>query len=544
MPPEVVHAMTLVAGFVLLVIVDRHLWFFGDEWNFLADRGLHHSAQGLWQPHNEHWSTLPILLWRTLFSLFSLGSYWPYLIPLLLAHLLTAHLLWRAGRSDGAGLWSATVCAGVFVALGAGAENLTWAFQIGFVGSLLFGWGAVALVSRRPSRSNEALISVLLLASLACSSVGDAMWITAAVVLLCRRGWRAALRTVAVPTACYIVWYLIEGKRGAAADHIGMKTLAGLPRYVWDGLSGSLGNAVDLRPAGPILLIAFIAWVVVNFGALRRRSPCALGGAAGALAFFLLVGLGRYGKSGSPTASRYVYVCIALLLPAVMVAASQLLSGRHRRAQLVAMCTAAVILAVNVDLLVSFAGTRTSTVAANKRQLLTIATLLAGGSPSLSAQPVPLDPDLNTRTLVRFVAEGTLRAVVITPQERLDAEAGLDVGAFGAPPGFAAGRFELVGTTGPHAPITTGGCLLVEPSEIRQIALRPIGAMATVEMKSDPSLPFSVFLVSSAKEKATGNLLYTSAKGRTYVVDLVPDVMLIVSVPSKGGTTFCGLSGS
>jgi hypothetical protein len=538
--PGVVHLATLGAGLVLLVVVDRHLWFFGDDWNFIADRGLHHPSQGIWQPHNEHWSTLPILLWRALFSLFSLGSYWPYLLPVLLAHVAIAHLLWRAGTKEGAGRWVATACVAIFVGFGAGAENLTWAFQIGFVGSLLFGWAAVLLVSRRRSPLNEAAIAALLAASLACSTVGDAMLVAAAVVLLCRRGWRAAVRTLAMPATGYITWYLLAGKNGTSGDHIGTATFLGLPRYLWDGLSGSLGSAVDLRPAGSVLLAILLAWLVVSFGSLRRRSPSVLGGVAGALAFFLLAGLGRYGQPG-PTASRYVYVCIALLLPAVMAGATDLTQWARQPLKLVALLVGAMVLALNVHLLVSYAGHRTSFVLRNKQQLLDIATMLAGGTPSLDRQPVPFDPDLNTDTLIRFVRDGTLPHAALTAPARLEAEVGLEVGSFPQPPASARGRFELRGMSKPGISRRAGTCLEIDPA-VREVALSPLGSPAVFEMRSAPSKQFNVFLVSNPDQQAPGAVLTTEPDGITYVVDLVPGELLIVSLPSNGATTLCGLS--
>lgn len=72
-----VHGFTLVAGLAALIIASRGHWFVIDEWAFLTDRHLG-DVRGLFVPHNEHWSTLPILLWRGLFAAVGLHSYWPY----------------------------------------------------------------------------------------------------------------------------------------------------------------------------------------------------------------------------------------------------------------------------------------------------------------------------------------------------------------------------------------------------------------------------------------------------------------------------------
>src|ERR1035438_5856060 len=58
------HFLTLGAAFAVWAYLDRNLWFFGDEWDFLTRRGLHGAYFSIWTPHNEHWSVLPILLWQ------------------------------------------------------------------------------------------------------------------------------------------------------------------------------------------------------------------------------------------------------------------------------------------------------------------------------------------------------------------------------------------------------------------------------------------------------------------------------------------------
>ncbi len=52
--------------------------FFSDEWAFIAARSLANPIDWL-RPHNEHWSTLPIILYRLLVETVGIGSYLPYL---------------------------------------------------------------------------------------------------------------------------------------------------------------------------------------------------------------------------------------------------------------------------------------------------------------------------------------------------------------------------------------------------------------------------------------------------------------------------------
>ena len=114
------HYLSLVAGFVLLLLLTRHLWFIGDIFDFFGRMqastcwvlgpartpvcgGL--SAFSLMVPHDEHWSTIPMLLTFAIYQFVGLHSYLPYIGADILAHLLVVHLLWRWMRRLGVDPW-------------------------------------------------------------------------------------------------------------------------------------------------------------------------------------------------------------------------------------------------------------------------------------------------------------------------------------------------------------------------------------------------------------------------------------------------------
>src|SRR5450830_1294346 len=73
--PVVVLVTGLVAAGVLLVQSARQLWFFADDWEFLLTRGTVPGKDlGLFTPHNEHWSTIPILVFRAIFAVFGAAA--------------------------------------------------------------------------------------------------------------------------------------------------------------------------------------------------------------------------------------------------------------------------------------------------------------------------------------------------------------------------------------------------------------------------------------------------------------------------------------
>src|ERR1700675_1991519 len=80
-----------VAGPILLWL-GAGLTFFSDEWAFIEKRSL--GDPSTWfPPHNEHWSTVPVLFYRALVETVGLGSYTPYLALLIALHVLVAGLV-------------------------------------------------------------------------------------------------------------------------------------------------------------------------------------------------------------------------------------------------------------------------------------------------------------------------------------------------------------------------------------------------------------------------------------------------------------------
>ena len=85
------------------------------------------------------------------FEIVELRSYLPYLAQVIALHLAAvtgAYVLMRRR----VGPFAATLLALPLLLLGAGAENLFWAFQTGFVGSVAFGIWALVLIEQRGRR--------------------------------------------------------------------------------------------------------------------------------------------------------------------------------------------------------------------------------------------------------------------------------------------------------------------------------------------------------------------------------------------------------
>src|SRR3954469_13319263 len=122
-----------ISALVLWLMLGRAQWFYRDEWDFVAARKAGDLGD-LFRPHNEHWTTAPILLYRALYGLFGLRVYLPYRLPVLLLHLTAAALLLVVTRRAGVSPWIATAAASLFALFGAGWQNIVQPFQICFTG--------------------------------------------------------------------------------------------------------------------------------------------------------------------------------------------------------------------------------------------------------------------------------------------------------------------------------------------------------------------------------------------------------------------------
>ena len=138
-------------------------------------------------------------------------TYLPYQALVVAAHLAVAVLLRQLMRRAGVDPWVATIAAAPFIFFGPGDQNIVWAFQIGFTGSIVLrAHPAPPRHPRRPDRPARLAGLGAGLLALMCSGVGVTMAVIVGVATLLLRGWRvAAFHTVPL-AAAYGLWTLIE----------------------------------------------------------------------------------------------------------------------------------------------------------------------------------------------------------------------------------------------------------------------------------------------------------------------------------------------
>jgi hypothetical protein len=374
-------AMLLGAGMlgfgVLLMVLSRHLGFFQDEYFWILHR-RGWNADAFLEAHNGHISIVPVTIYKLLFVTVGLGHTWPYRLILVALHLLCVGLVYVLARRH-AGRWIALIPAFLLLGLGAGGEDLLWAFQIGFLGSLAAGLGALLCLERH-GRHSDLAAGVLVGLSVSSSSVGLAVAAAVLAELVALRApWRR-LRIVLVPLALYGLWYLRYGTGEALLSNVPKIPAVDLET----GSYGFAGFAGLPEAYGQILLAGAIAYLVTRVWRGRPLPARTLAGIAGALAFWTLITLTR-AQYDQPGASRYVYPsAVFILIGAIGVL-------RWRRFSARAWAVFALIVAAaglsNVQPLIGYARDRTQVDTEVRDELGAAQMVGSAGAPSFLPDP-------------------------------------------------------------------------------------------------------------------------------------------------------------
>jgi hypothetical protein len=225
--------------------------------------------------------------------------------------------------------WIATLLAGAFSLLGAGAENIFWAFQVGFVGGLLAGVTAAYLVDVRELTSARAIAAgVVGLIAVAMSGTALPVMVAAVVAACYRHGWRRAAAVFGPAVVIYALWLVTH--QDSTDDQLAPKGFARLhliPQYIGSSLVDNLGRTLFAPELGAPLLVALIAYVVLRSGQLWAVDPLAVLLAGSAVLFAASSALTRGGLGPEQASgSRYTYALIALLLPLSAIALSRIVA--------------------------------------------------------------------------------------------------------------------------------------------------------------------------------------------------------------------------
>jgi hypothetical protein len=246
-------------------------------------------------------------------------------------HLTAAVLLRAVMRRAGVNPWIATAAASLFALFGAGRQDIVFAFQIAFTGALAFGLAHLLLADHDGSFDRRDAIGIAFgVLALMCSAVGITMALAVGIATLVRRGWRMAVAHVAPLAAVFLLWSATYGRDAYGGTKTDVGSVASFVREalvaVFDGIGQVPGVGILLALVVVVgVPLAFARRTWIDF---RRFDGPTVGLALAALAFVVTTGYGRAldasGLQGQASATRYVYIIAALLLPIVALAAAAL----------------------------------------------------------------------------------------------------------------------------------------------------------------------------------------------------------------------------
>ena len=307
--PLLLAAATVVTA--LLLYLTRHFDFQSDEWTFLL-AAPHWGLKSYFEPHGEHWVTGLVAWYQAVLLVFGARNYHVFMAGVLLMDAAVACMLFFLIRKQ-SGELLALAAAAIMLGLGSGWEDILWAFQIGFTGSVAFGLVAVLLLRGEGLPSwRLALASGALLCSLMLGGMGLFWLVLVTVELFFSPPRRRYLGVVVVPTLAYLAWYAAIGHTTIASQRspFSWAALVQLATFVPTGIGAGFSGVFGFAARGrEIALIGVTAVLAIRWHQRRWRvESLALGALAGLIAEYALTGLVRaqYGDLAA-TGSRYVW---------------------------------------------------------------------------------------------------------------------------------------------------------------------------------------------------------------------------------------------
>lgn len=409
--PSRAHYAGLIVAAIVLAIIQSTQWFFIDELAFLKV-----DAPPLLWPHLGHLSIAPNLILHGMLSVFGLNSYLPYVLLALAAHLAVVHLLWRIMRRVGVGAWVSTAVAFLLSLLGAGYENLLWAFQFAFMGAIAIGLGAVLVLDqKRVTWRRLALATALLLVAITFAGTAIPLVVASALVAWRYGGFLKAVVLAAATGIPYLAWYVTYSRVGdRPSSGLGIHAVTdltqGVPEFFSRMFVDTLDQALPFKLIAPAIVLAVIVWMVARARTFSGPRFTALALAAASVTFAAMTAVSRldFGM-GNAASSRYIYaqyVLCAAIVALILTEISHRLTGLSTVAAIAAF---AIVLVYNFGLLIAGAHTRAAwenTV----HEIFSAALVLQNEDPGRFdplARPTPtMAPDITIGDLIALQDQG------------------------------------------------------------------------------------------------------------------------------------------
>jgi hypothetical protein len=318
----------------------RNAFFFLDDWDPLGR--LDWSIEAIFLPHVQQLSALPMLLLKTMYTVFGIDSMAPFRVATIALHLAVAVTVFLYGRSR-VGPWLALAAATPLLVVGMGSYELFVFFQVNYSAAIACTVVAFLVLARRTIRAAVAA-SLLLVIGLLWASVVMPFVVGAAATCLLRSD-RRRIWWVPLPAAvAFVAWYVTYRDRmgvvlppelqQSLADR-----LAGVPLFIARAFTGGVGALFGTGPVaaitgttpkvfdmngpgsvgfmpGALVAVAVAAAIVVRVALRGVHDPAQfIGLCTAAGVYWVVLAMERFFQT--PIQSNYVWlgsVIVALLL--------------------------------------------------------------------------------------------------------------------------------------------------------------------------------------------------------------------------------------
>lgn len=313
----VLYVAVVVQGGVAIWLGSRG-WFSGDLLRYYVERGgAPGGSEGLMEPHAAHWQLTLITVYLLMFKLIGLTTYVPYIALTVLVHLALVLVMHQLLLRLGAGRTPALLSALALLTYGAGSEAFLVEAPVALTSSMLLGAISVLLLVRRDHDVRSTLVaSILLLVGVTISLGGvvAAVWVG---VFALSRGFWHMVRVVGPSAVAFVGWYAVWG-RGSTRILLSREEALQVPESAATLLTAPFDNVTGGWGAGPALVLAAVLVIALRGRQRPDLVQVAVAGVAAAVFHAVVSAIAQlpYGIE-QVTTSRYRYVVLLLLLPAL-----------------------------------------------------------------------------------------------------------------------------------------------------------------------------------------------------------------------------------
>ena len=382
--------------------ISRHFWFLMDDWGLIQQGG---SIGDLFKPHNQHLSTLIILVFRVQRLAFGLDSY--FLIRLVGAVSLVAvpTCLYAVARR------SLPPPLAVLLAL-----PFVLPANVDLLPVMMNHWAAAAFMIllagalQRDGRRSDVFVALWLSLSLLSAGGGVAAAVGAGVHTMCRRPSVRRWVAVVVPGLTWVLWWTTQPRSDTPGS---LLHLADIAKGVWASFE-FIGMQTLI--GGLLVAAGFVVLLVVRCRHGVRTAASSIAWTTAAVFWWSSL---QYSRASGPTALlqgdisevfRYQLVGAVLLVLAIIPARPGVADVWIRRLAPDPRRAAAMIAALGVALFATIA-VGLADVRSNQRTFESYSLQVRGTVMTAVVQP-PLVPDeFQYGMLLGFMTAAKLRAV-------------------------------------------------------------------------------------------------------------------------------------